>query len=129
MTRSLAVVLIVLSFSLGACGFSNPESTPVPPSPIPTVPAGATFVTAEMKDFLHQDLEIKVNTVVEWVNNDATLHSTSHIPSESGVSGLWNSGRLAPGATFTHHFQKPGVYHYVCLIHPVNMNSKITVTE
>ena len=74
MTRSLAVVLIVLSLSLGACGFSNPESTPVPPSPIPTVPAGATFVTAEMSDFLHQDLEIKVNTVVEWVNKLSLIH-------------------------------------------------------
>ena len=129
MIRSMAVVLIVLSLSLVACGFSNPEATPVPPSPIPTVPAGATFVTAEMSEFLHEDLEIKVNTVVEWINKDAMLQTTSHILSESGVQGLWNSGRVAPGGTFTYHFQKPGVYKYVCLIHPVNMNSTITVTE
>ena len=129
MTRCLAVVVTVLSLSFAACGFSNPEATPIPPTAIPTVPAGATFVIAEMSNFLHQDLEIKVNTVVEWVNKDATLHTTSHTPRESGVKGLWNSARLAPGATFTYHFQKPGVYPYVCLIHPVNMNSTITVTE
>jgi plastocyanin len=37
-----------------------------------------------------------------------------------------NSGILAPGQSFTAHFPNPGVYPYVCLIHP-GMNGVVVV--
>ena len=42
--------------------------------------------------------------------------TTSHTTTSD--SGLWNSGTLAPGAHFTHKFNKAGSFSYHCSIHP-----------
>jgi LPXTG-motif cell wall-anchored protein len=44
--------------------------------------------------------------------------------------GLYNSGILGPGQSYTFTFPQPGVYSYVCVIHaPQGMFGKITVEE
>jgi plastocyanin len=42
------------------------------------------------------------------------------------TDGPANSGFIVPGQTFTAHFPNPGVYPYVCLIHP-GMNGVVVV--
>jgi LPXTG-motif cell wall-anchored protein len=42
--------------------------------------------------------------------------------------GLYNSGILGPGQSYTFSFPKAGTYSYVCVIHaPQGMFGKITV--
>jgi len=112
-----------------ACGFAADEPTRVPATPTATPPVGAATVNSSIANFTLQDVEIKTNTVVEWVNDDKTLHTVTHSPTETGVTNLWDSGRLQAGAAFTFHFTEPGVFNYTCLVHPVNMRGVITVTE
>lgn len=66
---------------------------------------------------------IKVGATVTWVNKDATTHTVT----SSGVT-LFDSGNLAPGATYSFTFTQPGTYQYYCTIHPW-MKGTIVVTS
>jgi hypothetical protein len=60
---------------------------------------------------------------VRWTNS-ATIrpHTTS------SLTGVWDSGTLAPGQSFSFTFAAAGDYDYRCLIHP-SMTGRITVLE
>src|SRR5579885_3391181 len=36
------------------------------------------------------------------------------------VNGVWDSGILNPGQSFSFTFNKPGVYNYICNVHPMS---------
>jgi plastocyanin len=120
-----ASLFVVTAFG---CGFGDPEPTRVPATAVPDIPQGATLVEADIKNFTHPDLDLKANTVVVWTNQDQPLHTIAHI-SGDGTPSLFNSGGIAPDASFRFHFTEPGEYTYQCLIHPVNMKGVVTVTE
>jgi plastocyanin len=55
---------------------------------------------------------IGVNNTVMWKNEDTTWHTAhSNIPE-------FDSKMIAPGASFTHTFKKPGSFPYHCDPHP-----------
>jgi plastocyanin len=67
-------------------------------------------------------ITIAKGTRVRWTNaGNATHTSTSK-------TGVWDSGSLAPGATFSRVFRKAGTFKYHCTIHPTLMHGKIVVT-
>jgi plastocyanin len=53
---------------------------------------------------------IGVNNTVIWTNNDQTTHTVTD-------KGVFDSGLLNPGQTFTYTFTTPGTYNYYCTIH------------
>jgi plastocyanin len=55
---------------------------------------------------------VVVGTTVTWLNNDTATHSITE------NNGLFDSGPLPPGASFSYTFTQPGIYHYSCLYHP-----------
>lgn len=61
---------------------------------------------------LNATIVIGVNNTVTWVNNDSTIHTVT------ANNGLFDSGYLNPGDSYTYTFTKPGVYEYHCQIHP-----------
>ena len=60
-------------------------------------------------------LVIGVNNTVTWTNNDTAHHTVTSTSAPSG--GSFNSGDMAPGATYTHTFTVPGTYQYDCVYH------------
>jgi len=64
---------------------------------------------------------VKAGTAVTWVNHDGTTHSVT------GDTGLFDSGPLPPGASFSYTFTQPGTYHYSCWYHSW-MTGTIVVT-
>jgi len=55
---------------------------------------------------------IGVNNTVVWKNEDSDWHTAhSNIPE-------FNSGMIAPGASFTHVFERTGTFPYHCDPHP-----------
>ncbi|HKW05882.1 MAG TPA: cupredoxin domain-containing protein [Nitrososphaerales archaeon] len=56
-------------------------------------------------------VKIGVNNTVTWTNNDQASHTVTD-------KGVFDSGVLSPGQTFTYTFTTPGTYHYYCTIHP-----------
>ena len=46
------------------------------------------------------------------MNNDAITHTAT------SDTGVWDSGNLGPGASFSKTFQNAGTFTYKCTIHP-----------
>ena len=56
---------------------------------------------------------VKVGTKVTWSNQDNTQHtSTSN-------TGLWDSGVISVGGSYSVTFNQTGTYPYHCNIHPM----------
>lgn len=72
--------------------------------------------------FKRQTVEIPQGTKVTWTNRSDQAHTSS------SRKGLWDSGQLAPGASFTRKFRKTGVFRYQCNIHP-EMRGKVIVGD
>jgi plastocyanin len=43
------------------------------------------------------------------------------------ADGLFNSGNLSGGGTFSYAFDTPGTYDYYCIPHAPNMNGSVVV--
>jgi len=72
--------------------------------------------------FKPKTITIAKGTKVRWTNGGSVNHTTT------SNKGLWDSGVLAPGATFGRVFRKIGTFKYHCTIHPTLMHGKIVVT-
>ena len=92
------------------------EPVVVPPHDAPvTVP-----VSIFQFEFLPTNLTINVGDTVMWSNDDALPHTTT------GNTGVWNSGMLQPGQTYSRTFNSPGDFPYHCNFH-FFMTANITV--
>ncbi|OGU76493.1 MAG: hypothetical protein A2V93_03515 [Ignavibacteria bacterium RBG_16_34_14] len=86
---------------------------------------GPNEVFIENSSFTPSNRTISVGTTITWKNQDGIGHTvTSGIP--GSPSGLFNSGNLGNGASFSYTFNNPGEYKYFCNIHP-SMTAKVTV--
>jgi plastocyanin len=68
--------------------------------------------------FIPLNLEIIRGTTVIWQNEDNIGHTVQSQDAQGNIIPLFNSPVLNTGDTFTYKFDKPGVYHYFCSIHP-----------
>lgn len=66
-------------------------------------------------------LEVTRGTRVRWTNQGSVAHTTT------SRTGIWDSGSLALGATFSRVFRSRGTFRYGCTIHPA-MTGRIVVT-
>ena len=101
-----------------------PRHTPRPtPSPTPTK-TGATHVVKMRAPyaFSPSTLTIAVGDSVKVVNDDSTHHTFTD-------SGVFDSGDLGQGMTFTFRFTKAGTYAFVCSYHDsFGMKGSVKVT-
>jgi plastocyanin len=67
---------------------------------------------------------ISAGQYVTWTNTDTTTHTTT---SNALPTPIWNSGNMAPGATYSFSFPAVGTYTYNCLIHGVAMSGTVIV--
>ncbi len=78
-------------------------------------------VTIQNFAFMPTPLTIPVGTTVTWTNRDSAPHTAT------SDSGVWDSGTLSTGKSFTFTFNQAGTFAYHCNIHP-NMHGSIVVT-
>ena len=80
------------------------------------------FNGASQSRSMHYDpsnLTINQGDKVTWTNNDDNMHTvTSGIPGEEGIGNLFDSGVIPPSYTFSHTFDKSGIFPYYCILHP-----------
>ncbi len=108
-----------------ACGSSN-SATPSSPTPTPqpstsgsavAIPTGARNLGPG--SYVPNPITVAVGTAVTWTNNDSIGHtSTSN-------TGVFNSGTIAPGQSFSFTFQAAGTYPYHCTFHPGMVGSVV----
>jgi len=70
-------------------------------------------------------LVVGANNTVTWTNNDSAHHTVTSSSVPSGATSF-NSGDLAPGATYSYTFTTPGTYTYICNYHTW-MTATVTV--
>jgi plastocyanin len=110
-TLAAAVLVLALAAPAGARSLQQRAS-------------GAAAKTAHVKivDFAFKPatLHVAKGTRVVWTNTGGVAHTTT------ANGGAWDSGTLAPGATFARTFRKAGTFKYHCAIHS-SMTGKIIV--
>ena len=82
----------------------------------------APEVTIEIRDFDYfpRELTVAVGTSLTWVNRDSAPHDATD------EAGGWGTRMLSQGESATLTFDAPGVYRYLCTIHPY-MKATLTV--
>lgn len=81
---------------------------------VPVISQAAT-VEITMGDFFYQPETVSINPgdTVTWINQGSMNHTSS-----SGLNctpdGLWDSGTLAPGQSYSLTFNEPGSFPYLC---------------
>jgi plastocyanin len=85
-----------------------------PAGPAPQGPAGAPGAAVKIAGFAFGPASVTVaaGQTVTWTNADRVPHTVT------ADGGAWNSGPLAPGASFSFTPTRPGTYAYHCSIHP-----------
>jgi plastocyanin len=122
----LAGLICLASFG---CGSSySPGSTPTSPDPSGggggaagtpvSIVSGASVRTNTA--YAPNPINVAVGGTVTWTNNDNTAHTST------ADGGAWNSGTIAPGASFSRTFPAAGTFPYHCTIHP-GMVGTVTV--
>ncbi len=90
-------------------------------SPASLASPAANTVMIQGMAFTPAAITIKAGQTVTWVNQDTLAHTVT------GDQGGWDSGSLAPGASYQQTFPKAGQYAYHCSIHPF-MVGQVIVT-
>jgi plastocyanin len=84
--------------------------------------AQASGNTIVIKNFDYSPMTMTVThgTTVTWKNLDDEPHTVT------SADGLFRSGALDAGDSYTFKFDKPGTYKYLCSVHP-KMRAEIIV--
>jgi plastocyanin len=119
------IIILILGFMIGgvtvgsfAAGTENQLLSSANSADI-TIPRGATAPSNPA--YSPGNFTVKAGKTVTWVNKDTTPHTVTSI-----TSGLFDSGNLNSGQTWSHVFAQNGVYKYYCTLHSW-MRGNITV--
>jgi plastocyanin len=114
--RGFALIIVVLAgflmVALSACGTGEASSSAYKPR------GGGPTVVIEDIAFEPEALTVEAGDTVTWVWNDGAVDhdvSSDNFKSEAKSEG-----------TFSHSFDEPGTYEYICTLHP-NMTGTIEV--
>jgi plastocyanin len=84
-------------------------------------PAVAADATVAIKNFdFAMDVAVTLGSTVTWKNLDGEPHTVV------SADGLFRSPALDQNDSYSFKFDKPGVYKYICSIHP-KMRAAVTV--
>lgn len=126
-TYILFLPALILAFTLISCGDSSTDSGTNGDNGNDTEEPGPDEVWMVGQSFSPTNLEVEVGTTVTWTNKSDLIHT---VTSGSGrtADGLFDSGNMSGGETFTYTFNEVGVFDYFCVPHE-NMTATITVVE
>jgi plastocyanin len=109
----LLPLLAALAAALAAgCGGSDPlESEPVATTEV-SLPKSYRFEPAV--------IEVGPGATVTWTNDDSFTHTIRFDDEDEAAE-------LEPGETFERTFADSGAFHYVCTLHPRDMEGEVRV--
>ncbi len=107
--KLLAGIIFMSAIFFGG-GCSDDPDTGTPGSNTVSMPGNA---------FSPSSLSVSTGTTVIWTNTDVVDHNVT------SDTGLFSSGTLSPGATFSFTFSATGTYRYSCTLHPGMVGSVV----
>jgi plastocyanin len=85
------------------------------------LPIAITGSGSGSTQFSPSNVTIKAGCSIKWTMTSSTSHTTT------SNTGLWNSGNLSSGGSYTRQFATTGSFGYKCSNHPGAMFGTITV--
>lgn len=82
--------------------------------------ASVTRVRIVDDRFRPRSITVARGTRVRWINRGNHTHTTT------SDDGVWDSGLLSAGNSFSRRFRTRGTFEYLCTVHP-SMTATITV--
>ncbi len=109
----------------GAGNATNATSTGAAggPTSVSIVPGSSSLTTDAYQP---NPVQVSTGATVTWTNDDAQPH-TATSGENATPDGTFDSGIMAPAATFEHTFAAAGEYPYFCILHP-NMVGTVSVS-
>ncbi len=93
------------------------------PTTVSIVPGSSSLTTDAYQP---NPAQVSTGATITWTNDDSVPH-TATSGENSTPDGTFDSGIMAPAATFEHTFTEAGEYPYFCLLHP-NMVGTVSVS-
>ena len=113
-------ILLVLALALAACGGDDAATTTA--ADTTAAPSGGDGASLTISGFAFGDpITVAAGTEVTITNEDGATHTWT------SRDGLWDSGNLGGGDTFSFTFAEAGTFDFFCAIHG-SMTGSITVT-
>ncbi len=114
------IPLIVAGCKDTSTGYNNNSSTGSTTTP----PANEVWM--QNTAFNPKNKTISAGTEITWVNKDSFNHTVAS-GTPGNPDGLFNSGVIGPGGTYTHKFNNSGTFNYYCSIHQDIMTGTLIV--
>jgi plastocyanin len=116
----MAMYVLSGSANMGVEGSGNAQE---PATPIPDNSTVVKIVAnAGSNSFSPNPVKVKVGETVTWINDDSGIHTVT------SKDGVFDSGMMGKGQSFSFTFDKAGEYSYHCEPHP-SMVGTVVVTE
>ena len=120
---SLSFAVLIAFGLLSGCSKSSNSNPTAPSNPTSPEP---NQVWMQNSSFVPASISVSAGTKVTWINKDSYAHTvTSGTP--GNPTGLFDSGNINAGGTFSYTFDSTGTYQYYCRIHPDIMQGTVTV--
>jgi plastocyanin len=121
----VAVVIIIIVVATAAVLLSQPKSSSPSGSSGQNTGSSGQNASVSINNFAFNPTPITItaDTTVTWKNDQDVTHT---VTSDQGSMESFNSGDLAPGATYSHTFNTAGTYDYHCSIH-TSMHGQVIV--
>ncbi len=117
-------ILLILSFF--GCSKNDYVTNPYTNSGGGSGTPGANEVWMQGTAFTPATVTVSVGTTIKWTNKDNMTHTvTSGTP--AAPDGVFDSGDMANGATFSYTFNTKGTFKYFCRSHPTAMQGTVIV--
>lgn len=81
------------------------------------IPAGTAY-QEESESYIPEKPTVFRGTTISWINHDSVTHTVQSQDGKGNVISIFNSNVLQPGDKFSYEFKEPGVYDYLCTLHP-----------
>ena len=117
-------ILVVSLFSffvlgIGFTSFASAEKNYVILMPSGSSDPDAPFFWSEKSTGVTTgEITIHPNDSVTWENADTAFHTITSVTPQGDIDGLYDSGFINAGESFSRQFTDLGDYYYFCSIHP-----------
>lgn len=84
------------------------------------IPTGALYPNSpyfwldESTGNTNGEITIFVGDTITWKNEDSAFHTVTSVDSFGNIDGIFDSGFIRSGDSYSEKFTHPGIYHYFC---------------
>ena len=92
------------------------------------IPEGTSIPDCEITNtcYIPATAVIQASGEIIWDNMDTAAHTVTSGDPKSGPNGIFDSGLMMPGDTYSVKLDIPNIYDYFCVVHPW-MTGQVTV--